>query len=156
MAVAACPAQRALWRMPARSAGTGSCRQDGGLRCPGGAQPHALWAGTTASHRSKLMPLLPPSLPPCFPPAPRTTSVATGEGARGAPGGAGTQVPVTCSRRQLGWRRMGPSSLVSLIPFPCLTGGGSGPRERGNRFLKTTAICKADRAEYLKLLEIVF
>lgn len=98
----------------------------------------------------------PPSLPPCFPPAPRTTSVATGEGARGAPGGAGTQVPVTCSRRQLGWRRMGLSSLVSLIRFSCLTGGGSGPCRRGSRFLKTTAICKAERVDYLQLLEIVF
>lgn len=86
MAVAACPAQRALWRMPARSAGTGSCRQHGGLRCPGGAQPHALWAGTTASHRSKLMPFLPPSLPPPLLPTRSSHHLSGHRG--GSPGGA--------------------------------------------------------------------
>lgn len=69
MAVAASPVQRALRRMPAGSAGTGSCRQDGGLGCPGGAQPHTLWAGTITSHyRSKLMPPLPASHPLLAPP----------------------------------------------------------------------------------------
>lgn len=44
------------------------CRQDGGLGCPGGAQPHALRADTTACHGSKLMPpLFPPSLLPTRP-----------------------------------------------------------------------------------------
>lgn len=139
------------------SQGASSCRQDGGLGCPGlgcpasrpaGGHDHLPWWQINAS--------LP--LPLCIPPVPHTTSVAAREVPLGdAPGGAGTQVPVTCSQRQLGERRMQrESGLIPLIPFPCLPVGGPGPCKRVNAFLKATAVCKANQVESLKLLETPF
>lgn len=98
-----------------------------------------------------------PPLPACFPPAPRTTSVAAGEGARGG----GTRWCGDAGARHLllapaEGEEDGGSSLIPLIPFLCLPVGGPAPSKRGNGFLKTTAICESNQAESLKLLEIPF
>lgn len=112
MAVAACPAAEGSARGCQRdSQGTGFCRQNGGLGCPGGAQ-------LPACHGSKFMPPFPslpsshlPITPPWWPP---------GRGPGGAPGGAGTgtQVPVTCCQHQLGERRTGRAASSPSSPSP--------------------------------------
>lgn len=136
-------------RMPAGFAGRGLLQAGRRLGVPG-------WRPAPRLPQRQINASLP--LPPCFPPAPRTTSVATGEGARGRTrrcgdrdAGAHHLLPAPA-----GGEEDGASNLIPLIPFPCLPVGGPGPGKRGNAFLKTTAICKANQMESLKFLEILF
>lgn len=152
MVVAACPAAEGSARgCQWDSQGTGSCRQDGGLGCPGGAQLHALQAGATACHGSKLMPPF-PSLPTSHPRlAPPRWPLGRGPGGRTRwcrDAGAHHLLPAPAGGEEDG--------ASSLTPFSCLPVGGPGLGKRGNVFLKTTDICKANQVESLKSLEILF